>query len=284
MVVIGDTAQRTIAQLLVTVYRKSQLLPPYLYTHAHVHGEGEYLHHSDKEALFGMMLHAITKQLDRRLCLYIEFSGIEKKMFAYRQFREAGYFPVGWQEVYNSLHSKNPKQRLSAKMIERIDKLTLKGVETHEVNTQQDIHDFYSLLKKYYRLKPRKHIPACQYFEGMAASKAAKIFVTTYKGKIIGGCTCVYHQGNVYLWHLAAKRKTYATLHPDLMTVWNIIQRSYQQQYRHIHFMDVGLPWTKNSFRDFILSFGGKPVAKFRWFRFYSHFINVILKWLYKSK
>lgn len=73
-------------------------------------------------------------------------------------------------------------------------------------------------------------------------------------------------------------------LHPDTMAVWNAIQYAYEHNYNHIYFMDVGLPWHRNPFREFILSFGGKPVSKYRWFRFYSHTINKILSWLYKDK
>ncbi|MCI6550209.1 MAG: GNAT family N-acetyltransferase, partial [Prevotella sp.] len=32
-----------------------------------------------------------------------------------------------------------------------------------------------------------------------------------------------------------------------------------------------------------ILSFGGKPVAKYRWFRFSIGWINRILTWIYKE-
>ena len=73
-------------------------------------------------------------------------------------------------------------------------------------------------------------------------------------------------------------------LHPDTMVVWNAIQYAYEHNYNHIYFMDVGLPWHRNPFREFILSFGGKPVSKYRWFRFYRHTINKILSWLNKDK
>lgn len=78
----------------------------------------------------------------------------------------------------------------------------------------------------------------------MAKSHNAKIFLTTYGGKNIGGCACVYSEGNAYLCYLAAKRKTYSMLHPDTMVVWNAIQYAYEHNYNHIYFMDVGLPGT----------------------------------------
>lgn len=107
-------------QLLVIVQRRGNLLPPYLYTHAHAHGEGEYAEEVDIVPLFRLMLAAITAQLQKHLCLYIEFSGLSKKMFGYRHFRQLGYFPIAWQEVHNSLHSMPPEQRISDKLLQRM--------------------------------------------------------------------------------------------------------------------------------------------------------------------
>jgi hypothetical protein len=51
---------------------------------------------------------------------------------------------------------------------------------------------------------------------------------------------------------------------------------------KYLHFMDVGLPWKRNPYREFIRSFGGKPVAKYRWFRCNIGIINRLMKWIYK--
>lgn len=103
-------------QLLVIVRRRGSLFPPYLYTHAHAHGEGCYADETETETLFPLLLKAITLKLRHRLCFYIEFSDMKKKMFGYRFFRRLGYFPIAWQEIHHSLHSKAPESRLSAKM------------------------------------------------------------------------------------------------------------------------------------------------------------------------
>ena len=100
--------------------------------------------------------------------------------------------------------------------------------------------------------------------------------------KQTSGCTLAFSEGDAYLWHLASRRKRYIYLHPDTMTVWHAISYAHQQGCRHIHFMDVGLPWKRNPYRDFIRSFGGKPVAKYRWFRCNIGILNRLLKWFYK--
>lgn len=302
----GDTPYMTVAtkddqvvgQLLVIVHRRGSLIPPYLFTHAHAHGEGIYAKATDagfgKETeahkategeiarLFPLMLKAITLRLKERLCLYIEFSEVSKKMFGYRDFRHLGYIPISWQEIHNSLHSLAPEQRLSDKQAGVVRSMMEKGVQSHEATTAEDIERFHRLLRRFYRFKLRRFIPSVEFFVQLAQSKHAKILVTTYKGKIIGGCACVYSQGNAYLWYAVGKRKTYASLHPDTMTIWHALKEAHEMGCCHFHFMDAGLPWKGNPYREFILSFGGKPVAKLRWFRFYSKRINNVLHWLFR--
>lgn len=273
---------KAIGQLLAITHLSKNIFPPYLYTHAHVHGDGEYAPETKVEEVFPLLLHALTRKL-RHACFYIEFSELSKKMFSYRHFRRMRYVPIAWQEIHNSLHSMTPERRINEKMLHRIQKIEEKGVMTHEAKTEEEIHAFHKLLKHYYRLKLSRFTPREEYFTEISHTENAKIFLTTYHGKTIGGCTIVQCKGNAYLWHLASKRKSMVHLHPDMMTVWYAIKYAHENGCRHIYFMDAGLPWKKNPYREFILNFGGKPVAKYRWFRIRPAIINWALKWIYKE-
>ena len=116
-----------------------------------------------------------------------------------------------------------------------------------------------------------------------AGNPESRVFVTTYKGKVIGGCACVFFQGNAYLLYAVGKRKSRIHLHPETMTIWYALKYAYDHDYSHFRFMDAGLPWKQNLYREFLLSFGGKPVTSYRWFRFYTRIINKILYWIYKQ-
>ena len=48
-----------------------------------------------------------------------------------------------------------------------------------------------------------------------------------------------------------------------------------------LHFLDAGLPITHNPYREFILSFGGKPTAKYRWFQVALPWVNRMVGWFY---
>jgi hypothetical protein len=281
--VVVRRGPRVVAHLLASLRRRGSLIPPYLFTQGRVYGEGEYAAGEDREQLFNLMLDAITRKFQRKMCLYIEFSNLTQKMFGYRLFRQNGYFPVHWMEVHNSLHSKPPRERLSEKMLERIKAIGEAGVEVHEVEDFSEFRDFHRMLRQFFSLKVRRYLPSERLFAELLASRHARLFRTTHRGRTIGGCACVYDKEDAYLWYLASKRKSHSRLHPDTATVWAAIEQAYQSHYRHIRFMDAGLPFSHNPYRDFILSFGGKEVSTYRWFRFSISWLNKFIGWFYRE-
>ena len=282
MVVASDGAGRVLAHLLAVVRRRSWALPPFFYSHCIVLGEGEYAAGADREVLFGRMLGALTRRLQGRV-LYIEFSHLGSKMFGYAKFRGCGFFPIHWLNVHNSLHSRKPEERLSAKMRRRIERVCRKDVATAEVAGEADLEAFGHLLKRHNRLKPKRYIPDMNFFRELLKTGNGKLFLTKHKGRVVGCCACVFSAGNAYLWYSAALRKSYARLHPLTATVWNAIKYAHENKYAHMCFMDVGLPFQRNPYREFILQFGGKPVSTYRWFRFSFKWVNALLAWLYRD-
>lgn len=73
-------------------------------------------------------------------------------------------------------------------------------------------------------------------------SRQAKIFIVRYKDKIIGGSACIYSGNDAYLWFSGGMRKTYALQYPGILAVWKALRDAHQNGFRHMEFMDVGLP------------------------------------------
>ena len=283
MVIASDERGYVRAHLLAVVNRRGSMIPPYLYSVGRVYGEGDYEDETEKPLLFGRMLKAITTRLKRRLCLYIEVSHISKKMFGYRTFRENDYFPIRWMQVHNSLHSKAPEERLSEKLKSRIDHLHDIGVTCKEATTQEELDAFYKILRNFYRFKFQHFLPKRKLFEQLMSSEHGRIYVVSFKKWVIGGCAVVYSGDNAYLWYLGSKRKSFVQCRPTTMTIWHALQDSYERGYQHLHFMNVGLPYRKNPFRETILRFGGKPASTNHWFRCSIGWVNKLLKWIYKE-
>ncbi|MDY3847957.1 MAG: GNAT family N-acetyltransferase [Prevotella sp.] len=285
MVTAKDEEGKVVACMLAVVRARSTWIPPFIYWHCRIFGEGDYsklLSKADKEEIFGCMISAITKKMGL-MVFYIEMSNLTNKMFGYKWFRRCGYIPVPWMSIHNSLHSKSPEERISHKLSLRLTKSAQKGVRTEEIKSDDDIRQFIRLLHKHNLLKPKRYIPADRFFHEVAKTDNCHMLLTKYRSKAIGCAALVYSQGNAYLWYSAFLRKSYMPLHPDDATLWNAIQKAYHDGCQHIVFIDVGLPFRRNSLRELILRFGGKPVSTFRWFRFTNRWLNRILSWLYRA-
>lgn len=283
LVVTTDETGRVVSHLLGTIRIRTFWLPPFLLVHCRVLSEGVYAESPyPKEELMAEMLDALTQRLANWV-LYIEVSNLSQKMFGYKQLRQLGFYPVNWMSIHNSLHSRTPEERISEKMQRRIDNAYAHGVTTGLVESEEDFTAFTKLLRKHHWLKPKRYIPDNQFFRQAMESDALRLFVTKYHERVIGCAACVYSQGNAFLWYAAFRRKSYLPLHPDTLTIWHCIKYAHSNGYEHINFLDVGLPFRKNSFREFILSFGGKPVSTLRWFRCSIRWINKLLSWIYRD-
>jgi len=282
--VLAETADgQHLAHLLALVRYRSSWFPPYFYMHCRVLGEGVYTSDTQQESeLFGQMLDALRRKLSGRV-LYIEVSNLSQKMFGYRQFRQQQFFPIHWMSIHNSLHSHTPEERISERMKQRIDSAYQRGVVTDEVQSEADFKAFQKLLRHHHWLKPKRYIPDEQFFRCIQEQGYGRLYVTRYHEHIIGCSAVAYSGDNAYLWYSAFRRKSYAFVRPDLLTIWHAIKHSHELGCQHIFFLDVGLPFRKNSFRDFILSFGGKPVSTYRWFRCSIKWVNAILSWIYRD-
>ena len=284
MVTVEDAQGHIFCQMLAIVRNRTSWLPPCLYRQCRIVGEGAYADQTPLPAatLFGMMLQAIKKKLGRWV-LFIEVSNLSQKMFAYRQFRENKFFPVRWMSIHNSLHSHTPEERISERMQRRINATYAKGVTTTEVESEDDFRAFMRLLRHHNWLKPKRYIPSDEFFRGFLQGYDGRLFLTRYHDLAIGCSAVVYSQRQAYLWYTAFRRKSFAWLYPHIMTIWHVLKDSHQRGFDHVFFMDVGLPFRKNTYREFILRFGGKPTSTYRWFHCPIGWINNILSWYYRE-
>lgn len=285
MAIATNGQGQIVGQMLAVISFHRSLLPPVMYSHCHVYGEGVYAHGlEDKESVFAMLLKAISEYCRHHLCLFVEFSDLSSKMFGYGTFRENGYFPIQWQKIHNSLHSKAPEERVSDKTLAKIEYAEQKGVTSAIARAgSKDIADAIALMKRYFRLKPRRIVPDARLFDLLVESGKCQVFITKYKENIIGTCVCLFFAGNAYLWHLAARRKRYFMLAPATYTVWAALQYAYKHECRHMYFLDAGLPFKQSPMRELILNFGGKQVSEYRWFRIRLPLIGRLLDWLYNE-
>ena len=285
MAVVKNGEGGVMAHLLAIVRYRTSWWPPYIYMHCRLLGEGVYSYahegKSDSE-LFAMMLDALRRKLSIRV-LYIEVSNLSQKMFAYRELKQLQFFPVHWMSIHNSLHSHTPEERISERLQKHIDNAYARGVITREVSGEQEFQEFMSLLRRHHWLKPRRYIPDKKFFLAIKNQHHGRLYITRYHNHVIGCSAVAYSSQNAYLWYAAFRRKSFVRLHPDELTIWHALKDAHSRGYQHMFFLDVGLPFSRNPFREFILRFGGKPVSTYRWFHCTIRWINALLSWIYRD-
>jgi hypothetical protein len=295
LLIVATENGKPVARLLAAIRKAKKWLPACLARQCVVYGEGEFLDtpladgrekplpavREREEVIFGEMLEHLTQEATRT-CILIEFRNLNNSMFGYRSFRSNGYFPVNWLRVRNSLHS-SPKaeDRFSPSRIRQIKKGLKNGAKVEEAHTAEEIRDFSRMLHKVYSSRIRRYFPANDFFRHMnnmlIKGKQAKIFIVRYKEKIIGGSVCIYSGENAFLWFSGGMRKTYALQYPGVLAVWKALEDAHERGFRHIEFMDVGLPFRKHGYRDFVLRFGGKQSSTRRWFRISWSWLNKLM-------
>lgn len=286
VLIVASEGEQPVAKLLAVIRKSVRMFPPGIIKRCEVYGAGEYFDDTaDKEAIFSDMLQRLTDEALRDSFL-IEFRNLENPMFGYKSFRENQYFAINWLRVRNSLHSIDKvESRFSPSRIRQIKKGLKNGAQVREARTMEETLSFANMLRHVYSSKIRRHFPNINFFlhlESQLKEEQSKIFIVTYKEKIIGGSACIYSDKSAYLWFSGGMRKTYALQYPGILAVWKALDDAKQRGFRHLEFIDVGLPFRKHGYREFVLRFGGKQSSTRRWFRFRWDWLNRVLMKIYE--
>lgn len=286
LLVVASINGKVVAKLLAASQNNRRYFPPSMVKQCVVYGTGEYLDETiDKEAIFGEMLEHMTTEMLRHSFL-IEFRNLENAMFGYKSFRQNNYFPMNWLRVRNSLHSiRTVEEHFSLSRIRQIKKGLKNGATVEEAHTIEEIRGFSKMLHHVYASNIRKYFPNIEFFRHMdnllIQKNQGRIFTIKHKNKIIGGSSCIYSGGNAYLRFSGGMRKSYAAQNPGVLAVWAALKDAHERGYQHLEFMDVGLPFKRHGYREFVLRFGGKQSSTRRWFRFRWEWLNKLFTRIY---
>lgn len=279
ILIVATNDGKPVAKLLAVIRKNAQLLPFPFLKRCEVYGTGEYLDDSiNREEVFDYMLGHLTNE-SLRHAFVIEFRNLKSALDGYKYFRANKYFAVNWLRVRNSLHKVDSvEEQFNPSRIRQIRKGLRNGAEVCETNSAEEISEFSRMLHKVYSTRVRKYFPTSDFFRmvntWLISKGLAKIFTVKYKGRIIGGSSVLYSGESAYLWFSGGMTKRFATLYPGVLAVWCALADAKARGCRHMEFMDVGLPFRKHGFRDFVLRFGGKQSSTRRWFRIRWNFLN----------
>lgn len=277
---VAFDGEKPIGKLLCIV-RKSCLMQRCV-----VYDTGEYFDTDMRhDLIFDELLSYFTRRNSDDFSV-IEFRNLTEPLFGYRYFRKNGYFPIKRLRVVNSIHHATIDKWMGASRKRQIRQGLKNGAVLGIADDKRKLQSFFRMLKNYYSTKVFKYLPGIDFFTnlldlGEETEEVGKIFTVSYNDRIIGGSCCLFSGDTVFLLFSGGMRKSYPTLHPGVLAVWNAMLYSREKGYSHFEFIDAGLPFRKYGYRDFILRFGGKQVSTRRWYRLKWRWLNKILEKIY---
>lgn len=274
-----------LGKLLVVVQSNKKFFKLFNYRLCQVLGDGEYFDEVRKEEVFELMLGYLTEEVFN-YCQVVEFRNLSDALFGYKAFKENHFFAINWLKVSYSLHSvTHVEERFSASRLRQVKKGLKNGATVRMAQSHEEVEQFAMLLQQVYSSKIRRHFPDRKFFnhlqEGSDKKEMSRIFIVLYKEKIIGGSVCAYSGDKAYMWFSGGMTKMYLRQYPGVLAVWKAMADAKERGYRHIEFLDVGLPFRKHGYREFVLRFGGKQISTRRWFRVRWNLLNRVLMRIY---
>ena len=280
---VAYEGDKPVGKLLTLTRRLSRVLP--FWKKTVVFGVGDYLddtYHRD-EVFSELLSYMVT--VHKEETVMFEFRNLKESLFGYKYFRENGFFPVKFLRVVNSLHHGKLGKWMDISRRRQIERGLVNGADMCLAETKEETMEFFRMMKRYYSSRLNRYFPDMSFFEELCDCnrdrEVARVFVVKYKGRVIGGSVCLFSGEDVYLLFSGGMNKTYHHLYPGVLAVWKAMTYAYDNGYRHLEFMNAGLPFKKIGYRDFILSFGGMQTSSRRWYRVRPAWLNRLLTRLY---
>lgn len=282
--IVASENEVILGKILATLRKKiTYFILPTPLRKCEIYGIGEYFCPEDEiPSLYGEILKHLTTEALRK-AFVIEFRNLSNALEGYKVFRDNSYFPINWLRVRNDLRLSEPiESTFSESRARQIKKGLKNGAIVKEAKTSEEIEQFAKLLRKIYSTHVRRHYPSIEFFQHIKNNlidtnkRKATFYIVTYKEKVIGGAACAFSEQEAYLWFSGGMNKIYSQQSPGVLAVWKALTDCKAKGYTHLEFMDVGLPFRKHTYREFVLRFGGKQSGTRRWFRFRWRWLNAL--------
>lgn len=236
---------------------------------------GPLLDENISESALTMLLQTVKKQQGE--AIYIEtrnFHDYSKWRHVFEQCGFAYHPHLNIQVTCNALHT------MSEQRIRQVRKALKNGVVITEPQSEQEIRDWYQLLRQLYRQKVRTPLWSEAFFLQFYRHGIGKYLLVKYNGKVIGGMMCPIFAGKaIYEWYVCGLDEAYREQYPSVMATYAAIEYAKQNDIPMFDFMGAGVPDQPYGVRDFKMEFGGEMVEHGRYLHIRKPLLYKIGKW-----
>lgn len=169
---------------------------------------------------------------------------------------------------------------MSEQRIRQVKKAMKNRVEIVEPQSEQEIREWYRILKQLYRHKVRTPLWSEEFFLQFYRNGVGKYLLVKYEGKVIGGMMCpVFADRAIYEWYVCGLDETYKEQYPSVMATYAAIEYAKQNGIPLFDFMGAGVPDKPYGVRDFKMEFAGEVVEYGRYLCIRNTLLYKIGKW-----
>lgn len=164
------------------------------------------------------------------------------------------------QVTCNAVHS------MSEQRVRQVRKALKNGVEICQAQSEQEIRDWYQILKQLYRKKVRTPLWSEDFFLQFYRNGVGKYLLIKYEGKIIGGMMCpILADKIIYEWYVCGLDEDFREYYPSVVATYAAIEYAKEHGLPLFDFMGAGKPDVPYGVRDFKMEFGGELVEHGRY-------------------
>ncbi len=217
---------------------------------------GPLLDENISESALTMLLQTVKKQQGE--AIYIETRNLHDYSRWKTVFKANGF---AYQPHLNIQVTCNAMHTMSEQRQRQVKKAIKNGAEICEASSEQEVRDWYQILRQLYRQKVRTPLWSEAFFLQFYRSGVGKYLLVKYNGRVIGGMMCPIFAGKaIYEWYVCGLDESYREQYPSVMATYAAIEYAKQNDIPMFDFMGAGLPDQPYGVRDFKMEFGGEVV------------------------
>lgn len=264
----------SIKALAVVTIQKERSLAGYFSRRAIIYG-GPLVDDDYPEAMDLLMKH--ISQYSAGEAIYTEIRNLSDFSSLTKVFSGNGFRYIPYLNFRADTRDKNLMiKRVSESRLRQVKKAFRRGVECREAENEEDVMQFYLILRKLYKNKLNKPLPRHSFFLNFYNQNLGRFFLVWAEGKVIGGIMCPVLEGKaLYEFYVCGMDEEYRDFYPSIVATWSAMEYANKSGIPLFDFMGAGKPGEEYGVRDFKARFGGEMVE-------YGRFLRVNRPFLYK--
>ena len=281
IVAVADKQDNIKVLVVAVIQKEGKGLKGFLSRRAIVFG-GSVIDEKDPET--ETYLEILLKELDiilKNKSIYIEFRNFNDYSKFKKIFKRCGYEYRSHLNFHiDCIDETEMLNRISSTKRRQIRNSLRNGAEIIIAKSEDEIFQFYNILKILYKKRVKKPLPSKEYFINFFKNQnLGKYLLIKYKNKIIGGIMCpILNNRVIYEAYVAGEDRKYKKIYPSILATYAAMDYAYKNKIKKFDFMGAGNPDQDYGVREFKSKFGGELVNFGRFERINNKFLYFIGK------